>query len=100
MHPAPGLASPQTVLSQDEAIGWFQQHLYLRFPDHLPHPVRSPVPNLPRQHRRWQGDKLVSATLCPSCGGGDMGVAAKREGLKHLRPAGERDTAAPVKQGQ
>ena len=29
-----------------------------------------------------------------------MGATAKREGLEHLRPAGERDTAVPIKQGQ
>ena len=84
--------------SQDEATGWSQQHVHVRFPDHLLLPVLSRTS--PRRHRRREGENLVSAAPCPSCGGGDVGVAAKREGLKHLRPAGEQDTAAPVKQGQ
>ena len=65
MHPAPGLASHQTVLSQDEAIGWSQQHLYLRFPDHFPHPVQSPVPKLPLQHRRREGINWCQPLFAP-----------------------------------
>lgn len=95
VHPAPGLASRETVPSQDEATGWSQQHSTTL------HVLSRPlVPNLPCQPRRRVGDKLMSATPCPSCGGGDMGATAKREGLKHLRPAGERGTAVPGKQGQ